>query len=254
MLSVDIYPLIDGNGRDHRILQEYLYNLEATAKVARGTDLMTHYYILTHGHGATRAITSVADINYQYYTAMAYGVKGFSCFTYKQQKGSDGLGNDFEGFDGLVNWDITEKGVTSYTTDIYDYAKEANKNLKSFENVYLAFNWQKTMAVSGSESGEKNACYAMLTENATELDGMSSISATQDTLVGYFVDGNNTKGYMVTNFSEPSKGLTDKVKLELEDCSKVRIYQGGEMKELKPRNGKVELTLSAGEGAFVLAI
>lgn len=254
MLSVDIYPLIDGNGRDNRILQQYLYNLEATAKLARGTDLMTHYYILTHGHGVCRAITSVADINFQYYTAMAYGVQGFSCFTYKQQKGSDGVGNDFAGNDGLVNWDITEKGVTSYTTDIYDFAKEANEKLRSFENVYLAFDWQKTMAIGGSESGEENACYTMLTENATKLEGISSISATQDTLVGYFLDGNNTKGYMVTNFSEPSKGLTDEVVVELKDATKVRVYQNGEMQELKPKNGKVKLTLSAGEGAFVLAI
>ena len=254
MLSVDIYPLVDGGGRDNRILQQYLYNLEATAKVARGTDLMTHYYILTHGHGDKRDITSVADINFQYYTAMAYGVQGFSCFTYKQQKGSDGIGNDFAGHEGLVNWDMTESGVTSYTTDIYDYVKEANEKLRSFENVYLAFDWKKTMAVSGSESSEENGCYTMLTENATKLDGLSSVSATQDTLVGYFVDGNNTKGYMVTNFTEPSKGLTDEVELKLNDASKVRVYQNGEMKELRPINGKLKLTLSAGEGAFILAI
>lgn len=254
MLSVDIYPLIDGNGRENRILQEYLYNLEATAKVARGTDLMTHYYILTHGHGITRGITSVADIDFQYYTAMAYGVQGFSCFTYKQQKGSDGLGNSFAGHDGLVNWDITDKGITSYTTDIYDYAKEANEKLRAFENVYLAFDWQKTMAVSGSESSEENGCYAMLTENATSIEGLKKVSATQDSLVGYFVDDNSTRGYMVTNFSEPSKGLTDEVELQFADCSKVRIYQGGDMKELKPKNGKVKLTLAAGEGAFVLVV
>ena len=110
------------------------------------------------------------------------------------------------------------------------------------------------MAVSGSESSEENGCYAMLTENATSIEGLKKVSATQDSLVGYFVDDNSTRGYMVTNFSEPSKGLTDEVELQFADCSKVRIYQGGDMKELKPKNGKVKLTLAAGEGAFVLVV
>jgi len=250
-LSVDLYPLLDGRGRDNQILREYLYNLEATAKLTRGTDIIQHYFILTHGYNKRRAPASLADITFQYYSAMAYGVKAFSCFTYKQQKSKE-----YIGFDGMLNWQVNSDGsYTSYTTDIYDYVKEANEYLRSFENVYLSFDWKKTMAVKGSESVGENYCYAMLTENAVSLNNLKHVSASQDTLIGYFKDAkNNTDGYMITNFSEPSKNLTDDIELLFENHKKVRIYQKGKCTEQKLTKGKLSLSLTAGDGAFVIAV
>lgn len=84
------------------------------------------------------------------------------------------------------------------------------------------------------------------------LDKISSVTATQDTLVGQFHDKDGNKGYVVTNFSDPYDELDDKVVLNFKDVNRAIVCRGGERKVYQIENNKLELDLGAGEGAFVI--
>lgn len=250
-LSIDIYPLCT-NARGNYIFDGYLYNLEASAQIALANpDLLVHYYVLTHGHGymgsGYRDLESVADIRFQYNCAMAFGVKGFSAFTYSSQGGAD-----FAHGRGLVkktrvgnNW-ITER------TPTYDYVKQANLELKEWDQVYLSFTYKGTKAVVGTlnEKGY-NDNFDLLQYNKEKLRGVTNVTATQDTLIGEF-SNNGTRAFMITNFVEPSSGLTDKVVMEFATGRKAQVYINGQMTEKDIVNNQLAVTLQAGEAAFIV--
>ena len=250
-LSIDIYPLCS-NVRGNYILDGYLYNLEASAQIALANpDLLTHYYVLTHGHGyegtGYRDLESVADIRFQYNCAMAFGVKAFSAFTYPSQGGAS-----FGHGQGLVkNTKIGETWVTE-RTPVYDYVKQANMELKEWDQVYLSFDYMGTKTIVGTlnERGY-NDNFDLLQHNKKTLKGVTKVTATQDTIIGEFSKG-STRAFMITNFAEPSSGLTDKVVMELASGRKAQVYINGQMTEQDIINNQVAVSLKAGEAAFVV--
>jgi hypothetical protein len=250
-LSIDIYPLCS-NVRGSYILDGYLYNLEASAQIALANpDLMTHYYVLTHGHGASgngyRDLESVADIRFQYNCAMAFGVKAFSAFTYPSQSGGD-----FSWGHGLVNNIKVGNNWVTERTPTYDYVKQANMELKEWDQVYLSFDYKGTKAVVGTlnERGY-NDNFDLMQHSKEQLSGVNKVTATQDTLIGEF-SKDGTRAFMITNFVEPSSGHTDKVVMELASGRKAQIYINGQMTEKDIINNQIAVTLKAGEAAFVV--
>lgn len=263
LLSVDFYPLQRTTEKKfswsdwkyvyntyNSIHTDYLYNLEATAQAALGKDVDVSYFVQTHGHGTTdtvkRDLTSVADMRFQYNTAMAYGVKSFAAFTYPSQSGTE-----FENYQGLVkNTYNSSTGWTTEKTPVYGYVKQANEELKAWDEVYLSFDYVGTKALLGSSS-TSNACFKKLTQNKETITGLTSVTATQDTLIGEF-DKDGVTAYMISNFTEPSDQLSDTVELELTEATRVQVYING-VKETKivPK-GKLTITLGAGEAAFVV--
>lgn len=235
ILMVDFYPLIK-SGDVNDVLNTYLYNLEKTAQIAKNTDIEVNYFVQTTGSEGFRDLESVADVLFQYYTGLAYGVKGFWAFTYNKQSGAY-----FEGHTALVNSD----GVP---TAAYDYVKSANANIKYISELFVGFDYVGTKAILGADNAS-NSCFNRLSKNLETVSGISEISASKDTLVGEF-DKDGRAAYMVTNFSEPSAGATDTVTLTFTSSVTVDVYQDGH--NIEWTGTSLELTLAAGEGAFVV--
>ena len=93
--------------------------------------------------------------------------------------------------------------------------------------------------------------YLVIADYLTNAKGISAVTATQDTLIGEF-DRDGVKAYMITNFTEPSKGLSDTVELTLESGTRVQIYNNGVKETKLAPKGKLTITLEAGEAAFVV--
>lgn len=252
ILQVDVYPLFEG-ARSRVVDTGYLYNLETTAELTKGTDIEVSYYVQTHGFGVSgnmnRNIESVADMRFQYNCLMTYGVKQFIAFTYPNQGGAD-----FKSGYGLVKNVRDGLGWTTVRNDVYDYVKQANEEVKKWDNVYLSFDYVGTKTFLGTYNAEGyNDCFDLLKYDKKTLKGIKVVTCTQDTLMGEFVkDGVNA--YMITNFAEPSSGKSDKVVVEFEKAKKVQIYINGEMTEKTLNGNKLSLNLKSGEGAFVVAI
>ena len=132
-------------------------------------------------------------------------------------------------------------------TAVYNYVKSANANINYISELFVGYDYVGTKAVLGTGHAS-NACFNKLSNNLASVTGISTITASQDTLVGEFVKDSKA-GYMVTNFSEPSAALTDTVTLTFASSVTVDIYQNGTTTEWTGTS--LELTLAAGEGAFV---
>lgn len=91
----------------------------------------------------------------------------------------------------------------------------------------------------------------MLQHNKEKLKGLKAVTVTQDTLIGEF-SNNGTRAFMITNFVEPSSGMTDKVILDLATGTAAQVYINGEMTVKNVVDGKLAITLEAGEAAFVV--
>ena len=247
-LSVDFYPLWANASGDTKVHTNYLYNLEATAQAAlkyKDMDLTVHYFVQTHGHGNeewnVRNLSSVADIRYQYNCAMAYGVNAFSVFAYPTQKG-----DVFENGNGLVT--INADGTTTKNESYY-YVQQANNELKAWDEIYLSYDYEGTMAIGKSTSGQ--SMVNKLSKNLTSLTGASVVNASNDTLIGQF-DKNGSKAYMVANYSDPSNDEMDTVIMNFAEGTTLQVIINGVVEETTVSNGRLVLSLDAGEAAFVI--
>ena len=175
---------------------------------------------------------------------MTYGGNALSYFTYVTY-------DDFlsQGWDeGIVK---NEDGITPTST--YYIVRQMNSELLSWDHVFLNFNWETTMCIEGTNNGQ-NTLYQELRFNAASIDVIDAIKATEDTLVGRFTGKNGEIGLMVTNFSDPKDGLTDNVQLRLKEANTAILYVNGQQSVTALDNGKLNLSLAAGEAAFIIPI
>lgn len=238
ILSVDCYPLNE-NGT---IKPEWLTCYETIAEFAREYDADFHFYVANTEHWGYRKL-NMDNLRYMVNVAMTYGGDALSYFTYVtyEDKLASGWGN------GLVEVD----GVTPSET--YALAQQMNKELLSWDHVFLNFKWEATMTLEGTNGGE-NSLYADLQFNADKIDIIESAVCSEDTLIGRFTGKNDEIGLMVTNFSDPKDGKTDTVELQLKEANKAIVYVNGESTVMDVINGKLNLVLAAGEAAFVIPV
>lgn len=245
-LSIDHYPLKKGP-RGNSLSSTWLYDLETVAEAAKGTDIETHLYLQTIEHLEFRKIISSEDIRFQYAVGMAYGFSAFSAFTYPTQGSDWGEGLVTQIFKG-DRW-VTQKNPS------YFYAQEVNREMLKFDHVFLSFDYVGTMAVEGESKGPgATGCFRYLNHSAEELDNLSRVEAERDTLVGGFRDGQGNLGYMVTNFTEPSEGQSNRICLNFEKAERARVYRKGEPIDFDLNRNTLELELEPGEGAFVIVV
>lgn len=244
ILMCDIYPYTS-TSRGDSLIPGYLYNLETLAHYVEGTDIKTEYYFLTHGLTYCRDMSSERDISFQLNTYLAYGVTGFWAFTYPDQKA-------FSDKHALVKNENKNGTWVTTKNDVYYYTQEAIRKVKTMEDAYMYFDYVGTKTFVGSlnENGY-NDNFDMLNYELKELKGITDVKATQDTIIGLFEkDGLNA--YLISNFTEPSYGLADKVEIELKEGSKAQVFYDGEVKEMNILNDKLVLVLNSGAAAFVV--
>jgi len=239
ILSMDVYPYYYG---DKLIESTWLAGLETISKNARKYNCEMMIWVqtienLSLGDGSLRQPLK-EEFAHQVYSALAFGAKGFGYFT---------LGS------GLApGWG--EALITRYdeASESYYWAKELNENVCSFQDVYLSFNHEKTLAVDGDEA--ENQCLNFLyMDKRPTLDKVNDISAKEDALIGQF-DNGGQKAYMITNFAEPMLGKKNVVKMTFENANAVVVYANGQRKVYRLIDGKAVFNLGIGEGVFAIPV
>lgn len=262
-LSADRYLLTyDKNGK--KCLDNgWLADVQSVAKVAKNYGAKTNFFVQTMAYGATNGVASGAqegsrdrvptynDIRLQEYSLMAFGYDGISLFCY----GSPAAGGEFS----LSQTGIIDRNGNK--TETYEAVKKANKELLSFDYVLKQFNWQGVFTCDAGKtltgtSTTSNASFKTLDRiSLANVSSLSKVSASADTLCGYFKDAAGNDGIMVVNYNETTENLTDTVELTF-DSSKYNAavcYVGGVKKVFTGlTNGKLSLSLGAGEGIFVI--
>ena len=262
-LSADRYLLTyDKNGK--KCLDNgWLADVQSVAKVAKNYGAKTNFFVQTMAYGATNGVASGAqegsrdrvptynDIRLQQYALMAFGYDGISLFCY----GSPAAGGEFS----LSQTGIIDRNRNK--TETYKAVKKANNELLSFDHVLKQFNWQGVFTCDAGKtltgtSTTSNASFKTLDRiSLANVSSLSKVSASADTLCGYFKDAAGNDGIMVVNYNETTENLTDTVELTF-DSSKYNAavcYVGGVKKVFTGlTDGKLSLSLGAGEGIFVI--
>ena len=253
-LGTDYYPLeYDAKTGDpyikNGILTDYFVIAEKTkqmnAAIADEKDkVLTNFCIQTFNSQNTkwRDISSLADITFQTNLAMAFGAKSLQYYLYRASSGSAGIIDN----------------VKQQPTYMYPFVKEANRQVKNLQNVILSFDWVSAKTYKGVQVSSEVTAEGfdkVAARTAENFAFVSNVSSRLDTVISEMQDKSGNKGYMVVNFSEPSLGQTDFVTLSfIEGVKKAVVYIEGEPQTVDVVNGKLNLKLGAGGGAFVYPV
>lgn len=262
-LSADRYLLTYDKNGNKCIDSGWLADVQSIAKVAKNYGAKTNFFIQAMPFGATNGVATGAkegsrdrvptynDIRLQQYALMAFGYDGISLFCY----GSPIADGEFASSQyGMIDRNGNK-------TEIYDAVKQANNELLSFDHVLKQFAWQGVFTCDAGKtitgtSSTSNASFKSLDRiSLANVSSLSKVSASADTLCGYFKDAAGNDGIMVVNYNETTENLTDTVELTF-DSSKYNAavcYVGGVKKVFTGlTDGKLSLSLGAGEGIFVI--
>lgn len=245
ILSTDVYPLLYTRGQ-YVIASTWLEHMSQYAYFAKEYGADFHMFIQSYSDGQCREIESREDLTFQIYTDMAFGIDGFTYFTYRKS------------FLGGFGGGCVENDVSCTPTPIYAWAQEANREIQNFDHVYLSFDWEGVFPVNGSDNQANDPTYenTLFLGIAHPLESLDcgSVTATQDTLVGQFKDGEGRDGLIVTNFTDPLYSMKDTVHFTFQDATRAVVYRNGERKIYEVKDNQLEITLASGEGIFLIPV
>lgn len=187
------------------------------------------------------------DITFQLYTALAYGMKYVNYYTYWQHWADN---DTYTIYSAMVNYP-KEKGGEPIKTDAYYAVKEANAEIKKFDHVFLSFDWEGTMALTGED---KSMSTGLQLAGDYKSPRIASATATDETIIGCMKDENGFDGYMIVNATDPGKNLSDSVTVEFRKATKALAYIEGEETEIALEDGRYTFDLASGAGVFVIPI
>ncbi len=180
-----------------------------------------------------RAVTK-ADVSFQVYSALAYGMKSINYFTYGE------------------HWD-PNVGTTSsmiyngQKTDIYYAVQSVNNEIKAFDNVLLNFNWQGTIGITGTNN-DKIMNYV----DAYSSKRISNATASNDAIIGCLKDSKGYDGFMLVNSTDPSDNVTETISVTFKNADHAKVYIDGVENIVELSNGTFSATLAPGQGIFVI--
>lgn len=245
ILSTDVYPLLYTRGQ-YVIASTWLEHMSQYAYFAKEYGADFHMFIQSYSDGQCREIESREDLTFQIYTDMAFGIDGFTYFTYRKS------------FLGGFGGGCVENDVSCTPTPIYAWAQEVNREIQNFDHVYLSFDWEGVLPVNGSDNLTNDPTYqnTLFLGIAHPLEALDcgSVTATQDTLVGQFKDGEGRDGLIVTNFTDPLYSMKDTVRFTFHDANRAVVYRNGERKIYEVKDNQLEITLASGEGIFLIPV
>ena len=253
-LLYDCYPLcadIDEKTLPY-LSKNWLKSLEdfSLYAIKYDAEFATYVQTLSYDNGKKRAPQSVADIRFQCAVNMAYGSKGMACFTYLTFSNS-GFGDSM----------VAQSGEK---LPIYYYVKEAFGEILGFEEVFTAFDYKGTMAKYGTATGygtQSRDHIGALTYALEKHAAIKSVTNERDTLIGAFRDGSGYDGFMITTYADPYYRKTNAVSVDFGTATRALVYVNGKLKTndeestcFRLDGGKLNLTLNAGDYAFVIPV
>ncbi len=248
-VSYDHYPFT----ANESVRTNHLYDLAMMASYCKANDVELRAFVQAYhyqktGENVDQSLSSSAQLSWQIYSALAFGAKEISYYTYC---GSDSL------------FDYT----TGETTTTYEWAKDINNDIASFGNAFMAYDWQGVMfydkttlngylnvneqmkAVTNGGGTTVTAASEMAASVIVTSDEVSFVSTT-DTILGVFATENGDDAYLVANYDLTSSST---VTLTFTNATSAIVYVNGAQTTVALENGVLTLNLGAGEGAFVVA-
>ncbi len=243
-LSADIYPLENKNG-ENIIRANWLHCIESVALEGKKMNALTHFFLLNTAHHTSEDINyrevMEEDLRYQFFVNMAYGIKAFTYFTYR------------DSFCKGCQNSCVRNDISCSPHEQYYRAKKVNEEIQAIAPVYLSFKWKGTMPLLGTNNEEgKNENFDGLKQALREIACLHGAVSSEDCLIGQFKDENDNDGLIITNFSDPSQVKENQVQLHFKNADRVRVYNRGQYTDYLVENNVFSINLAPGDGAFLI--
>ena len=255
--TIDHYPLLDNQvglltkpgdelpeGYERLISENWLATNYMAANNAKNNDLTFGAFILSCDEGGTgstrrfRLITNVEEIKWQAYINIAFGAKRLTYYGYDNSTGG------------------TYMTLNGNPLDMYYLVQETNAELDLFDHVIASFTeWVGVKTFLG-ENSTSNASFDKISEvELSSLTGVSNVNSSRDLIVGEMVDENGNHGYMMVGFDDPYNKNETEVSMTFDGAEGLIIYRNGQRTLSEDlTDGNFNVTLSAGEGVFVIPV
>lgn len=260
-VSVDVYPFhLNMTTDDGTLLYNYKYIADSAKKygVKPGYILQASVGGSDDGNKEFEVKLSESDLRWEIYNALLFGADTLQYYCYSVPKSYDEDGNvkSYMYDSCILNRDDTP-------SDIYYSLQKLHKEIQSFSNVILSYDWDTTVGISGSQEQtfRVNSLEYDLELNEIKLENCKnyvSAKGTQDLAVSRFTSDKYGEAYMFLNWAERNDN-TNKVSVEFKDCKSVALYGGArfdgtpEIIELD-KDGKCMFELAYGEGKFIVPL
>ncbi|MDE5896699.1 MAG: hypothetical protein K2H43_02655, partial [Clostridia bacterium] len=240
MLSYDHYCLVETFDGGKEILDDFYYNLYVFAEQGKKHGLPVYIYLQTMAYDDRVPLESYADFAWQTYTSLAFGVQGIQCFCYWTMLSTG----------SRIRQAIVDRDGSK--TQNWDYVSTVLSEIKSFEDVYFAFEWDGFKLYEKEEGG--NVMFDFIRNNQlSELKGVKDAETNEDIIAGQFLDAEGYPAYMIANASSPFEQKTATVTLTFDSSvTKATVYRRGEKRTVDVKNNRLTLELASGEGDFVI--
>lgn len=260
--TYDLYPLITHTRKGNRLETNWFTNLRIAAQHAKEKQYDPGIVVQSTSYGYAknyelldnlehrRTIETKADVGFQVYTALAYGMKAINYYTYWTHWSESARGIDPS---AMINYPADNSGEP-IKTNAYYAVKAINQEIRKFDHVFLTFDWQGTMALAPSDTDMSTVLEGALSDGSNYEPENMTATATQETVIGCMQDDNGRDGYMIVNATEPSIGSTSKVTLHFKDAKKAVAYIKGTETEITLQNSTYEIEVGAGEGVFIIPL
>lgn len=239
ILSVDYYPLsVDREKGNVTFLEDtWLRNLEIAAREAKACGAEIHFYIQATEFGLYRREPKEEDFRLQLYLSMAFGVSMFSFFTYYSP-----LGGEFSEHQlALVDRDFRP-------TPRYGYAKKTVEEARAFGDELFSLRHEGVKTFAGKDNEDSLTAFGRLTDCLERLRVVRAAESEQNLVIGEF-SGEGRTAHVIVNYTDPSHGKSNAVRLALNRRRRAAVYRMGARTAFEGE--ELSLTLAPGEGICV---
>ena len=247
-ISYDNY-VIKGDGFKTWIGNTYLYNMMVVKKQLlqevkdglRETPRKFWAFVQSQAFAPeNRKIESQADIDFQTNAFLAFGVDGLQWFTYCTPNTGD--------TDPYYNAMIS---LTLQKTPVYYYVQKNSADLQYLMPWYKNFTWKGIML---SDIRQEDSFSYLIDDEYTytEHETLTKFKSSDDAFCGLFKDKDGNDGFMFVNYTDPALKVENTLELKFNGYSRAVVIKNGAKEIVKLNGGNCELTLLAGEGAFVI--
>lgn len=237
------------------ILTTWFSSLSGVAKAAKANGVSTGITLQTFGmdnamNGTIkRAPGTQAEMSWQVYTALAYGMKEINYFTYWEHKTQALDGERHTG--SMVRYpDAGEDATRSVKTDLYTFVQAINKEISMYDHVFMDFDWQASQVLGSNGSFEYIADATAISDKAsfTNSSGTALVSAMKD-------NKKDVDGFWIVNAADPASADDINVKAVFTNATHVMTWMEGKQRIIALDGSKsYTVKLGAGEGQFLIPV
>ena len=256
-VSVDVYPFHQGNTQDDGTL---LVNYRYIADSAKKYGVKPAYILQSSVGGADEGNKefemelSESDLRWEVYNALLFGADTLQYYCYSVPKSFDEDGNEVFMYDSCI---LKRDNTPS---DVYYSLQKIHKEIRSYSNVILSYDWQMTTGRSGYEETTYRIATVEFDDNFEIVEfenakNFKEATCSRDLAISHFTSKDFGDAYMFLNWADRGEEKNT-VTATFKDCSEIKVYGGigfdGTPKTLKlNEKGEVTFELAYGEGVFV---